>query len=57
MVSTSPKKLLTILGDADQYDELMKRKAAEELDRTINNQQPNEPQNKPREGLNGNGET
>ena len=32
-------------------------KAAEELDRTINNPQPNEPQNQPGEGLNGNGET
>ena len=51
------RKLLTINGDADQYDELMKRKAAEELDRTINNPQPNEPQNQPGEGLNGNGET
>lgn len=30
------KKLLTILGDADQYEDLMKRKAAEELDRTKN---------------------
>lgn len=27
------KKLLTILGDADQYDELMERKAAEDLGR------------------------
>lgn len=27
------KKLLTILGDADQYDELMKRKQAEEMER------------------------
>lgn len=27
------KKLLTILGDADQYDALMERKAAEEMDR------------------------
>ena len=51
------RKLLTINGDADQYDELMKRKAAEELDRTINNPQPNEPQNQPGEGMNGNGET
>lgn len=50
------KKLLTINGDADQYEELMKRKAAEELDRTINNPQPNEPQNQPGEGLNGDGE-
>ena len=51
------RKLLTINGDADQYEELMKRKAAEELDRTINNSQPNEPQNQPGEGLNGDGET
>lgn len=39
------KKLLTILGDADQYEELIKRKASEELDRTITNPPPNEPQN------------
>lgn len=51
------KKLLTILGDADQYEDLMRRKAAEEIDRTINNPQPNEPQNQPEEGLNGDGET
>lgn len=51
------KKLLTILGDADQYEDLMKRKAAEEVDRTITNQPPNEPQNQPGEGMNGNGET
>ena len=36
------KKLLTINGDIDQYEELMKRKAAEELDRTITNLPPNE---------------
>lgn len=29
------KKALTLLGDADQYEELMKRKAAEEIDRII----------------------
>lgn len=51
------KKLLTILGDADQFEDLMRRKAAEELDRTITNQTPNEPQNQPGEGINGNGET
>lgn len=47
------KKLLTILGDGDQYEELIKRKAAEELDRT------KIPPNviNPEEGLNGNGET
>lgn len=28
------KKILTILGDTDQYEDLMKRKAAETLDRT-----------------------
>lgn len=33
------KKLLTILGDADQYDELINRKAAEELDRTTNGEE------------------
>ena len=27
------KKLLTILGDADQYDEMMKRKDAEDMER------------------------
>ena len=27
------KKLLTILGDIDQYDEMMRRKAAEDIDR------------------------
>lgn len=31
------KKLLTILGDADQYEDLMRRKAAEVLDRTSTN--------------------
>ena len=51
------KKLLTILGDADQFEELMRRKASEELDRTIINSPPNEPQNQPGEGMNGNGET
>ena len=30
------RKLLTINGDADQYEELMKRKAAEELERAKN---------------------
>lgn len=30
------KKALTLLGDADQYDDMMKRKVAEELDRTKN---------------------
>lgn len=29
------KKLLTINGDADQYEDIMKRKAAEEIDRSI----------------------
>lgn len=51
------KKLLTILGDADQFEDMMRRKAAEELNRTITNQPPNEPQNQPGEGMNGNGET
>lgn len=51
------KKLLTILGDADQFEDLMRRKAAEELDRTITNQPPDEPQNQPGEGINGDGET
>lgn len=51
------RKLLTILGDADQFEDLMRRKAAEELDRTITNQPPNEPQNQPGKGMNGNGET
>ena len=50
------KKLMTILGDADQFEDLMRRKAAEELDRTINNPQPNEPQNQPGKGMNGNKE-
>ena len=31
------KKLLTINGDADQYDELMKRKQAEEMERVEQN--------------------
>ena len=57
MQTGGTKKLLTILGDADQYEDLMKRKAAEEVDRTITNQPPNEPQNQPGEGMNGNGET
>ena len=34
------KKLLTILGDADQYDTLMERKAAEEAQRMLKNRQP-----------------
>ena len=29
------KKLLTINGDIDQYDDMMKRKAAEEIDRSL----------------------
>lgn len=51
------KKALTLLGDADQFEDLMRRKAAEELDRTITNQPPNEPQNQPGGGMNGNDET
>ena len=51
------KKLLTILGDADQFEDMMRRKATEELNRTITNQPPNEPQNQPGEGMNSNGET
>lgn len=47
------KKLLTILGDTDQYEDLMKRKAAEELDRTKNPPA----QDGDGEGLNGDGET
>ena len=50
------KKLLTILGDADQFEEFMRRKAAEALDRTIINSPPNETQNHPGEGMNGNEE-
>ncbi len=41
----------------EEVKELLKRKAAEELDRTITNQPPNEPQNQPGEGMNDNGET
>lgn len=33
------KKILTILGDTDQYEDLMRRKAAETLDRTAGNQE------------------
>lgn len=40
------KKALTLLGDADQYEELMRRRAAEEIDRSITTQ----------EGLMGNAE-
>ena len=39
------KKLLTINGDIDQYDDMMKRKAAEDVDRfTGGNEQENEPE-------------
>lgn len=39
------KKLLTINGDIDQYDDMMKRKAAEDIDRfTGGNEQENEPE-------------
>lgn len=47
------KKILTILGDTDQYEDLMRRKAAEELDRTKNPPA----QDGDGEGLNGDGET
>lgn len=59
------KKLLTILGDADQYEDLMRRKSAEELARTQNppkqqnqngDNNPDE-QNQPGEGMNGDGES
>lgn len=33
------KKALTLLGDADQFEDLMRRKAAEELDRTTNSEE------------------
>ena len=39
------KKLLTINGDIDQYDDMMKRKAAEDIDRfTGGNERENEPE-------------
>lgn len=39
------KKLLTINGDIDQYEDMMKRKAAEDVDRfTGGNEQENEPE-------------
>lgn len=39
------KKLLTINGDIDQYEDMMKRKAAEDVDRfTGGNEQDNEPE-------------
>lgn len=41
----------------EEVKELLKRKAAEELDRTITNQPPNETQNQLGEGMNGNAET
>lgn len=34
------KKLLTINGDIDQYEEIMKRKTAEEIDRSFSETQP-----------------
>lgn len=37
------KKLLTLNGDADQYDELMRRKAAEDVERSFDNE-PAEPE-------------
>ena len=51
------RKLLTINGDADQYEELMKRKAAEELDRTKNPPAQDGGGDYAGEGLNGDGET
>ena len=33
------RKLLTINGDADQYEDLMRRKAAEEIDRSMTTQE------------------
>ena len=42
------KKLLTILGDADQYDTLMERKAAEEAERV--EEEPDFPPQKGTEG-------
>ncbi len=36
------KKLLTINGDIDQYEDMMKRKAAEEIDRSL--EEPNAPE-------------
>ena len=45
------KKALTLLGDADQYEDLMRRKAAEEIDRSTT--EPNGQD----EGLTGNAET
>ena len=42
------KKLLTINGDIDQYENMMKRKAAEDVDRfTGGNEQENEQDNEP----------
>ena len=42
------KKLLTINGDIDQYEDMMKRKAAEDVDRfTGGNGQENEQENEP----------
>ena len=42
------KKLLTINGDIDQYEDMMKRKAAEDVDRfTGGNEQENEQENEP----------
>lgn len=43
------KKLLTINGDIDQYGEMMKRKAAEEIDRSFAEEEPPE--------VNGDGDT
>lgn len=47
------KKLLTVMGDADQYEDLMKRKAAEDLDRFDGNT-PQDGGNEPEEGARGN---
>ena len=42
------KKLLTINGDIDQYEDMMKRKAAEDVDRfTGGNEPENEQENEP----------
>lgn len=46
------RKALTLMGDADQYEDLMRRKAAEEIDRSIT-----EGDSLNQEGLNGNAET
>ena len=45
------RKLLTLLGDADQVDEVLKERAAEELDRFDGGDEPPEDGNEEETGV------